>query len=669
MHVRRLWLTLPLLAACAIDEAPVLDESTLQIHGDLTAPASQFQLDRAVKLPGCTATKISARYAITAAHCGSSTDQQVRFYTTGPGVNTLSAADVVAVHVRPGVDPSTCNHTDADGCMDSSGNFADIAVLELAEPESGAGDEADLEGHQATLAWVYPGYGYDGQKVGAGTHNGNPNSNGTLLQYPDETTSDDDDDGHFDSRDETVNPGDSGGPFYYGGRILGTLFGITHTGLSYYNYYTSVPHHLNWVLATIGYTWRGVPAQSNTLYNGTILQSLATTERICQYACEKTSSCEAYNFYTLAPPNSANCNLYGNITGAATATGWRSSLKHGARTGNSNDVVGFVRTDNVNSVVHQALDGNLHELTLAGGQWSSTTINPSAVVASKLSVYRRAENVDAIVFRSAANQIIQLLRTSSGWNDEADLTDAANAPLAVGNPMAYVRGDGVSAVVYRTAAGHIIELRRGSRGFIKTDLMAASSAPADADAISDPVATVRSDGISSVVFRGTSGHIFELFRAVGGDWHLGTPSGVANAPITIDRPFAYTQRDGTNAIVYRTTGGYLMKLSLNGSVWSWQQIGYGAVGQPVAYTRTDAVTAVAFRNSSNHIVQVTGATSDLTTITGAPDTATSPAVYVRNDGFNSVLFEASTNSVREFFVKRGGTWADGNISSVAGETP
>jgi hypothetical protein len=42
---------------------------------------------------------------------------------------------------------------------------------------------------------------------------------------------------------------------------------------------------------------------------------------------------------------------------------------------------------------------------------------------------------------------------------------------------------------------------------------------------------------------------------------------------------------------------------------------------------------------------------------------------VRNDGFNSVIFETSANSVREFFVKRGGSWATGNISSNVGETP
>jgi Trypsin len=168
----RLWLTLPLLTACAFDDVTV-DKTTSYITGPLAAPASQYYLDRAIKLPACTATRISARFALTAAHCGSNPNQTVQFYKTGPGVDTLSSSDIVAVHVRPGVNASTCDHTYSDGCIDSSGDFADIAILELAA--NNEDDEADLEGHQATLAWVYPGYGVDGMKVGAGQHNGMAN--------------------------------------------------------------------------------------------------------------------------------------------------------------------------------------------------------------------------------------------------------------------------------------------------------------------------------------------------------------------------------------------------------------------------------------------------------------------------------------------------------------
>jgi hypothetical protein len=553
--------------------------------------------------------------------------------------------------------------------MDPSGDFGDIALIELAEPnDTTEGDETDLEGHQATLAWLYPGYGYNGVKVGAGWHDGLENDDGTLKQIIDETTSDDDYDGHFDTRDDTTDDHDSGGPFYYGGKILGTLFGTTHSGLSYYNYYTSVPHHLDWILSTIGYQWRGVQPQANTYYQGTITLSMISSERVCQYACEKTSSCEAYDFNTAAVAGTANCNLYTNVSGATTISGWRSALKHGARTGNANEAVGFVNTDNVNSVVNKGSSGNLHELKLAGGQWSWAVINPSAVVApnTRLSVYRRADNRDVIVFRSSTSHIIQLLRNGSSWTDETDLSSVANSPTAVGNPMGYLRADGVSAVVYRSTTNHIIELRRGSRTWLATDLTADATS---VDAASDPVATVRSDGFSAVVFRSTAGDVVELSRAVGADhWSSRSPSALAGAPQATDRPFAYTERDGTNAIVYRTATARLIKLTLGAAV-SFQQIGSLATGDPVAYVRTDGATAVMFRDNAKQLWQVTAATTNLTTLTGAPLSETNPAVYVRSDGFNSVLFKDADLHVREFFVKRGGTWAAGDITGNANENP
>lgn len=666
MRFHPLFLTAPILTAC-VSPPPELGEDTQEIYGDNVQAASQFQLDRAISFPGCTATKISARFALTAAHCQASTSQLVQFYATGPGVNTQSAANIVSVVLRPGVNGAAC-FADVENCVDTSGKFADIALLELATPITGQGAESDLEGHQATLAWTYPGYGYNGKKVGAGNHDGASNPNNLLLQTPDETTSDDDVEGRFDTREATTDQGDSGGPFYYGSRVLGTLVGTQFEGLNSYNVYTSVPQHLNWILTKIGYQWRGLPPQSSTLYAGTDVQSFVGSELECQYACEKTSSCEAYNFNTLAPAGTANCHLENNITSVSTASGWRGALKHGARQSNANDVVGFVRSDKVNSVIHKATNGNLHELALSGSTWSVTDIDPSATVASKLTAYRRAGNVDAIVFRSSANHIIQLLRTSSGWNDEANLTTIAGAELAAGTPTAYVRADGVSAVVYRGATtGHIIELRRGSRGFIATDLTA--EAGSSVVASSDPMANARSDGYSSVVFRSTNGNLYELYKAAGGTWRIGAPAFLAGAPEPIDRPFAYTKRDGTNAIIYRQSSGQIVELQLVGSQWSWEHISSNAVGQPVAYVRADAVDAVMFRNTSDELIQVTAATSNLTTLTGAPKTVTSPAVFVRSDGYNSVLFETAANHVGELYYKRGGTWHDGDITAAAGETP
>ena len=670
MTLKSLFLLPPLLfTACALDEGqPDLDEDTQEIHGDQVSAASQFQVDRAVKIPGCTATKISARFAITSAHCMPSVGDSVNFYTTSAGFSTSKRAVVVDVTLRPGVSSTAC-FNDIDDCWDSSGKFADIALLELALPTSGAGTEADLEGFQATLAWEYPGDGVAGKKVGAGKHDDVSNPAGTLLQHPDSTSRDNDSDGRFYTVDDHADPGDSGGPFYVGSKVLGTLWGKWWEPFDHYNIYTSVPLHLDWILGTIEYRWRGLPPLTNMVYSGTSVDTFRGTERECQYACEKTSSCEAYNFNTTAPAGTPNCLLHDNITQVTAISGFRGALKNGARASNANDVVGFVRTDNTQAVVHKALNGNLHEMQLVSGAWTVHNINPSATVASKLSVYRRTEGVDAIVFRSSTNHIIQLLRNgSSTWTDEADLTALAGGELAAGNPTAYVRADGINAVIYRGATtGHIWELRRGSRGFIATDLTAAAGSTVAAS--SDPMANARSDGYSSVVFRSTGGNLYELYKTFGGGWSIGGPASLAGAPAPADRPFSFTKRDGTNAIIYRQDSGQIVELTLSGGQWGFEHISSNAVGQPVAYVRADAADAVMFRNTSSQLVQVTAATTNLTSLTGAAASVTNPAVYVRSDGYNSVLFETSANHVGEIYVKLGGSWADGDITAVAGETP
>jgi hypothetical protein len=62
-----------------------------------TSPASQY--DRAVKISGCTATRISARFAITALHCNPTKGSTVVFYTTGPGETLRAAGDTTWIAV------------------------------------------------------------------------------------------------------------------------------------------------------------------------------------------------------------------------------------------------------------------------------------------------------------------------------------------------------------------------------------------------------------------------------------------------------------------------------------------------------------------------------------------------------------------------------------------
>lgn len=648
----------------AADDEP--SQATQAINGP-SAPASAFQLARGVKLPGCTATKISARFAITARHCGSRVGDTVFFYGAGPGIDEARSAQIDAVFARPGTTIAGCQDSPSS-CIDTTGQFADVAVIRLTNEVSATLDS--LAGGQATLAWRYPGENVAGTQVGAGKHEGNPNDGGTLLQVNDTLDSASDSDSSFQTTTDFVDPGDSGGPFYVGGRILGTLWGhgwdLTE---GYYSLYTSVPRHLDFILTSMGYHWIGQPSQANRAYAGTVIEAFAATEQVCQYACEHTASCQAYNVSA-----TQTCSLVSNVVGSSFALGSHAALHYGASSSTSNDVIGYVRGDGFNAVLHKASNGQLHELFRNASTWSHGTIAPAGMptIASKLSGYRRADGINAVVYRSAANHIIELALVNGAWI-QGDLTAAAGSAAAVGDPAAYVRGDGVSAIVFRAANGHINELRLTAAGWAATNLTAAAGSAIVAS--SDPSAFVRSDGLSSVVFRAGS-DIIELFKATGGSWGVGGPSSLASAPAAASRPHGYNHHDGITAIVYRSTANRVIELWLDGAGWHFGDItgvGLAAAGDPVAYVRSDAVESVAYRSTSNLLMELTNnpwQSINQSAIAGTSALTTDPAVYVRTDGLSATVYGLASNHVGELSLQIGASGSvAGDLTTQSGETP
>jgi Trypsin len=679
----RVWTGLMLaLTACAVDELGDTSDTSQDINGP-SAPASQFQLDRAAapRHPTgsggfggnyCTATRIAPHFAVTSAHCQVAAGDLLSFYTTGPGYSSASAL-VTQVIARPGVTGVACFNS-VSNCYDTSGKFADIVVVRL--------DRDVTVGEAATLEWAYPGAGANGQKVGAGNHNAaNTNNNGTLLQVADSTDSSDDNDGSFNSVHDRVDKGDSGGPLYVNGHMIGTLYGEQYkpAQVKFESLHTSVAKHLDWILANIGYHWSGSPPQTNSWFDGHLLQSVLTTERGCQYACEHTTSCQAYNYI------GSSCGLYTAITSTHSQSGVHSALHYGQSSGKSGTVAGYTRSDGFNAVVHVASNGNIDEFTPGATNWTVGSISGGVVnghapaVASKLSGYRRSDGTNAVVYRSTANQIIEIALISTGW--EWNPLPAAGTPA--GDPVAYVRDDGTNAVVYRATTGHIHELHLDQLGWHATDLMVASAIPVTAS--SDPSAYVRSDGNSSIVFRsGTS--IFELFKHANKPWDWGEPSAfAAGAPAAATdpsnfftapsntKPYGYTHHDGINAIVYRTSANEIWELWLDGAGWHAGGLGSNAIGNPTAYVRTDGIEAVDFRSADHFIFEIANQgpwTPANLSSWGTPwvSATSDPSVYIRNDGVNAVLYGLASSQAGELSIHIGDSaWFAGNLSASAGE--
>lgn len=237
----------------------------------------------------------------------------------------------------------------------------------------------------------------------------------------------------------------------------------------------------------------------------------------------------------------------------------------------------------------------------------------------------RHDGINSVVYRSADGHINELFNDGvNGWQ-RGDISANAGALgsglLAAGDPVAYVRSDGVSTVVYRGTDNHIRDLFLDSSGWHAEDLWAASGAPAAALSTDDLTAYVRSDGVSSVVYRSTpDNHLRELTLTVtpiringvvvtvARSWSAWDLTAQTGAPVSTGRPTAYVRSDNINSVVYLDAGGHLRELTLDalhGGAWqAWDFYSLtgtaAATGDPAGYLRSDMMDAVVFKSADGH---------------------------------------------------------------------
>jgi len=121
-----------------------------------------------------------------------------------------------------------------------------------------------------------------------------------------------------------------------------------------------------------------------------------------------------------------------------------------------------------------------------------------------------------------------LVAGDPGARDRGVMVVMNNTVNAASDPVAYVRSDGVTAVLFKSSDNRIRELTLVGGSWVSSDLNAATGGPlADGAGLN---AYVRADRVNAVVYRTADNHVHELSLAKGGGtWSHGDLTSIVGA--------------------------------------------------------------------------------------------------------------------------------------------
>ncbi len=281
-----------------------------------------------------------------------------------------------------------------------------------------------------------------------------------------------------------------------------------------------------------------------------------------------------------------------------------------------------------------------------------------------------------IAVDGATNGEVELwYRGEAMWANN-DLTAAAGAPAAVGDPAGYTWAvDSTEHAVYRGADAHIHELWFNG-AWNHNDLTVAAGAPA---AASDPAGYTWSvDSTQHVVFVGSDNHVHELW--FNGAWNHNDLTVAAGAPVaTAMKITGYTwDHDSTQHVIYVGFDSHIHELWFNGA-WNHNDLSVAAgapaavLGTPAGYVYgVDSTQHVTYRGVDGHVHELwfNGAWNhnDLTAATGAPLAAGDPSGYTwAVDSTQHNVYRGLDGHVHELWFN--GAWNHNDLTDAAGGPP
>ncbi|HET7540902.1 MAG TPA: trypsin-like serine protease [Polyangiaceae bacterium] len=215
----------------------------------------------------------------------------------------------------------------------------------------------------------------------------------------------------------------------------------------------------------------------------------------------------------------------------------------------------------IDTIAYRDSSGHLNEVWRDSAGFGTTDLTANAGAPA-------AQGNPFFYFEPTGNVVVLLYRANSAihslyWNFGAVGHDllSNNAPAAASDPAGWFsQYDAYDHVVYRTTNNHLQELWWQGAGAVGNgDLTAAARAKT---AAGDPWPYYDSTHAMNIVaFRGTDNHIRTLYWGSGnvGEDDL---SGVAGTPLAADDPFAWhTPADDSNHFIYRASSGHIYELS------------------------------------------------------------------------------------------------------------
>lgn len=320
----------------------------------------------------------------------------------------------------------------------------------------------------------------------------------------------------------------------------------------------------------------------------------------------------------------------------------------------------------VHNIAYRDGSGQLHELWRdAQGVTGTTNLTANAgaptAAGNPFAYADTSKNQEILLFRGSDGNV-RSLYWSTGAVGHDDLSGTAGSPKAAGEPVGYYKPDAdVHTVVYRTGDGHLHTLWWAGVEPVKYDgdYTAHASAP---PAAGDPSAFVDADGVNIVVFRGSDGHIRDLYWSSGPVQHEDL-SGFAGTPQAAGDPFGYfTPHDNTHQVVYPAVDGHVYELYWQGAapVTGWDLSAPSGAPAPAGnlaayYSAGTHTKHVMYRSANGDLHEIwwvpgggTPAHANLTEFAGAPRAADRPAAFtVEGPNTQHVAFRGTDNDIHE----------------------